>query len=303
MPQISSEVQKRRRISFLITSKSAWQTELSTCPSWDGLPDLAKIPICFFCGGLGKGVLIQVPTERIRESWTKCLAQTNKEPQFWIKVKLLNCTTLFWVFFWGGAGGGWIGGCGTQQNEKVTESDFSSSWYNFGVTKATLFHGFPRLCWVQAGVPGCHNPPCGSLSPTPALSFLECQDTPEPQNGVLEMLWNRNWQSFPFKLPSWRRGLSRGEGAEGRRHRKGECNMSVGVTTQPLRCPQLCAHHSSGSQMEGQWARRRGQRQHWGERGEASSCRGGSWCGYARLARWSGSLERPLLVSEQGLGC
>ena len=99
MPQISSEVQKRRRISFLITSKSAWQTELSTCPSWDGLPDLAKIPICFFCGGLGKGVLIQVPTERIRESWTKCLAQTNKEPQFWIKVKLLrNCTTLFWGF-------------------------------------------------------------------------------------------------------------------------------------------------------------------------------------------------------------
>ena len=99
MPQISSEVQKRRRICFLITSKSAWQTELSTCPSWDGLPDLAKIPICFFCGGLGKGVLIQVPTERIRESWTKCLAQTNKEPQFWIKVKLLrNCTTLFWVF-------------------------------------------------------------------------------------------------------------------------------------------------------------------------------------------------------------
>ena len=50
-----------------------------------------------------------------------------------------------------------------------------------------------------------------------------------------------------------------GEGAwaggwgEGRRFRKGECNVSAGVTTQPLRCPQPCAHHSSGRQMEGRW--------------------------------------------------
>jgi hypothetical protein len=52
----SSDVQeckKRRGISFLITSNSAWQMELSTCPS-PGLLNLAKIPICFFGGSTRK---------------------------------------------------------------------------------------------------------------------------------------------------------------------------------------------------------------------------------------------------------
>lgn len=58
---------------------------------------------------------MQVPTERIRKSWTKCIALTNKEPQFWIRVKLLrNCTTTFWGFFFFflffGSGGERIGG-------------------------------------------------------------------------------------------------------------------------------------------------------------------------------------------------
>lgn len=42
------------------------------------------------------------------------------------------------------------------------------------------------------------------------------------------------------------------------RHWKGECNVSAGVMTQLVRCLQLCAHHSSGSHMEGRWARRGG---------------------------------------------
>ena len=73
-----------------------------------------------------------------------------------------------------------------------------------------LFTVSPGFARCRLGCLDAHNPPCSSLFPTPALSFLECQDTPEPQNGALEMLWNRNWQSFPFELPSWRRGLSRG---------------------------------------------------------------------------------------------
>lgn len=96
--------EKRRRISFLIISSSAWQTELSTCPS-PGLLNLAKIPICFFCG-IGGGS--DSSSHRIRKSWTKFLAVTNKEPQFWTRaVKTFHCSS---VLFCRGVGAG----CGTR---------------------------------------------------------------------------------------------------------------------------------------------------------------------------------------------
>lgn len=67
---------------------------LNLSKSWTSEP--RQDPHLLLLWGLGWRVLIQVPTERIRQSWTKCLALTNKEPQFWIKVKLLrNCTALF----------------------------------------------------------------------------------------------------------------------------------------------------------------------------------------------------------------
>lgn len=101
--------EKRRRISFLITSSSAWQIELSTCPS-PGLLNLAKIPICFFCG-TGEGA--DSSSHRIRKSWTKFLAIKNKEPQFWIRVKAFHCSSV--LFCWGvGAG------CGTRVDEQMT---------------------------------------------------------------------------------------------------------------------------------------------------------------------------------------
>lgn len=117
----------------------------------------------------------------------------------------------------------------------------------------------------------------------------------KPQNGAPEMLRNKNWQPFPFKLPNWRKS----HGGPG----KVNAMCHLGVMTQLVRCPQLCSRRSSGRQMEGRWARRVGTGAPLGRVPGSQRWPQGSRGVSARLALLSGSLECHPLVTEPGVGC
>lgn len=195
--------EKRRRISFLITSNSAWQVELSSCPS-PGLLNLAKIPICFVCGGSGRGG--DSSSHRIRKSWNKYLALTNREPQFWIKVKLLRYSTAL-VFhfillcFVSGIGTG----CGMEWVIRNDRSKFQLILMEFlsykGYSCSPDFFG----CKLGESV---HNLLSELPYSTPMLSFLEFQDTPEasewtPWNVMKQELATLFYQAANLKKKLW----------------------------------------------------------------------------------------------------
>lgn len=203
-------------------------------------------------------------------------------------MKILQSSVFCFFVCWGvGVGGSW--NRTRPGNGRTRFQSILMKFWSYKGSSCSL-----KFFWVQARGAWMSLIPERISLARPHAQFLNARILQKPPNGAPEMLWNRNWQRFPFKLPNWRKS----RGGTG----KVNAMCHLGVMTQLERCPQWGPHRSGGRQMEGRWARRAGTEAAPRRTSRSQQCRVAAAVS-ASLALLSGSLECHPLVTEPGAGC